>query len=73
HSVGAVYITFNNLHRSVRYLQRNVHLLMVIPGPHEPSLEQLNHMLEPAVQELKIIYSGVFHHRGRRPACPCRP
>ncbi|TBU28855.1 hypothetical protein BD311DRAFT_838001 [Dichomitus squalens] len=59
HSVGAVYLTFNNLHRSVRYLQRNVHLLLVIPGPHEPSLEQLNHMLEPGVQELKIIYSGL--------------
>ncbi|EJF67325.1 hypothetical protein DICSQDRAFT_46259 [Dichomitus squalens LYAD-421 SS1] len=60
HSVGAVYLTFNNLHRSVRYLQRNVHLLLVIPGPHEPSLEQLNHMLEPVVEELKSIYSGVL-------------
>ncbi|TBU51353.1 hypothetical protein BD310DRAFT_793192, partial [Dichomitus squalens] len=58
HSVGAVYLTFNNLHRSVRYLQCNVHLFLVIPRPHGPSLKQLNHMLEPGVKELKTLYSG---------------
>ncbi|KAG1797620.1 uncharacterized protein BJ212DRAFT_1488905 [Suillus subaureus] len=39
HSLGVVYISFNNLHRSVRYLMHNVHLALVIPGPKEPSLE----------------------------------
>ncbi|TFK78213.1 hypothetical protein K466DRAFT_507641, partial [Polyporus arcularius HHB13444] len=59
HSVGAIYISFNNLDRSVRYLQRNVHLITVIPGPTEPSLEQLNHILEPIVVEMKTLYAGV--------------
>ncbi|KAG1849038.1 hypothetical protein F4604DRAFT_1935130 [Suillus subluteus] len=56
HSARAIYISFNNLHHAVRYLTQNVHLAMVIPGPKEPSLEQLNHCLEPLCTELHTIY-----------------
>ncbi|TFK82047.1 hypothetical protein K466DRAFT_443405, partial [Polyporus arcularius HHB13444] len=59
HSTGGMYITFNNLDRSVRYLQHNVHLAMNIPGPKEPSLEQLNHLIEPLYEEMNELYGGV--------------
>jgi hypothetical protein len=59
HSSGAVYICFNNLHRSVRYLTKNICLAMTIPGPHEPSLEQLNNVLDPLVESLKNLYAGM--------------
>lgn len=58
HSCGAVYVAFNDLHRSVRYLPHNVLLVMTIPGPHEPSLEQLNYILAPLIRDLKILYKG---------------
>ncbi|CDO73340.1 hypothetical protein BN946_scf185008.g103 [Trametes cinnabarina] len=60
HSAGAVYVAFNNLNRSVRFLTRNVHLLMNIAGPKEPSLEQMNHVLEPFVQEVEILQRGIL-------------
>ncbi|KAG2149215.1 hypothetical protein DEU56DRAFT_752867 [Suillus clintonianus] len=31
---------------------------MIIPGPKEPSLEQLNHALEPLIADFKMIYAG---------------
>lgn len=38
HSTGGLYIHhLNNLKRPVRYLQHNIHLVMNIPGPKEPS------------------------------------
>ncbi|KIJ59512.1 hypothetical protein HYDPIDRAFT_100577 [Hydnomerulius pinastri MD-312] len=60
HSSGAVYVSFNNLHRSVRYLTHNVHLALVIPGPKEPSLENLNHCIEPLKNDIHRIYKGIF-------------
>ncbi|KAI0748334.1 hypothetical protein C8Q80DRAFT_1103489 [Daedaleopsis nitida] len=60
HSTGGLYITFNTLDRPVRYLQHNVHLVMNIPGPKEPSLEQMNHMIEPLYNELKTLYGGIL-------------
>ena len=38
HSEGAIYITVLNLPRQSRYLQENVLLVGVIPGPKEPHL-----------------------------------
>ncbi len=58
HSCGAVYIVFNDLDRSVRFLQRNVLLLMNIAGPKEPSLEEMNHLLEPFVKEVNTLQRG---------------
>ncbi|TFK48361.1 hypothetical protein OE88DRAFT_1684365 [Heliocybe sulcata] len=58
HSAGGVYIVFNNLSRSIRFLECNVHLVTTIPGPKEPSLEQLNHTMEPLKDEIKLLYAG---------------
>ncbi|KIJ07324.1 hypothetical protein PAXINDRAFT_182502 [Paxillus involutus ATCC 200175] len=67
HSTGGVYASFNNLHRGVRFLQHNVILVTTIPGPKEPSLEQLNHSIEPFVVDFKRVYSGVLMDICSRP------
>jgi hypothetical protein len=59
HSAGALYGIFNNLHRSVRYLPQNVYM-MPIPGPKEPSLEQLNYILLPFKNDLLRLYIGAW-------------
>ena len=52
YSVGAIYLTIQNLPRSERYKEENVILVGIIPGPSEPSLT-INSYLGPLVQELK--------------------
>ncbi|KDQ21303.1 hypothetical protein BOTBODRAFT_40142 [Botryobasidium botryosum FD-172 SS1] len=59
HSTGGCYVSINNLHRSVRLLQHNVLFPFAIPGPHEPSREELNHMFVPLVDEFQQLYSSV--------------
>lgn len=58
HSEGAAYVTILNLPRKERYLQENVILLGIIPGPHEPKLN-INSFLQPFVNELKQLWKGV--------------
>ncbi|KAF8595852.1 hypothetical protein BDV93DRAFT_456040 [Ceratobasidium sp. AG-I] len=59
YSVGGLYISILNLHRSVRNLPWNIILACTIPGPGEPSLEELNYVLAPVVEEFKILYAGI--------------
>ena len=59
HSCGGVYILINNIIRGEHFLQRNVHLGTTIPGPKEPSLLQLNHCLQPLMDEMQLIYAGL--------------
>ncbi|KAF8595016.1 hypothetical protein BDV93DRAFT_576770 [Ceratobasidium sp. AG-I] len=59
HSLGAIYVCFLNLHRSLRYRPENTILACIIPGPGEPHLEQLNEILDPLVEEFKTLYAGV--------------
>ncbi|KAG1798925.1 uncharacterized protein HD556DRAFT_1210396, partial [Suillus plorans] len=42
HSTRALYMTCCNNPRGVRYLTKEAFLIMVIPGPNEPTLVQLN-------------------------------
>jgi hypothetical protein len=60
YSVGAVYVCFLNLHRSVRYRPENTILACMIPGPGEPSLEELNSVLDPLVEEFQVLYAGEY-------------
>ncbi|OBZ73172.1 hypothetical protein A0H81_06975 [Grifola frondosa] len=62
HSVGAIYITICNNPRSKRFLAEETILNCVIPGPDEPSLEQLNFVLEPFVNDMRQLYYGVNFH-----------
>ncbi|THH10455.1 hypothetical protein EW146_g8367 [Bondarzewia mesenterica] len=68
HSAGGVYVSFNNLKCFVRFLQHNVHLTMTIPDLKEPSLEQLNHCLQPLASEFgKLIKGAARHSHGHHP------
>ncbi|KAI0054556.1 hypothetical protein BV25DRAFT_1873315 [Artomyces pyxidatus] len=50
-----------NLPVETRYLEENMYLVGIIPGPQEPSLEQINHVIRPLVDDLlKFWETGVF-------------
>jgi hypothetical protein len=60
-SVGAIYLICMNLPISVRYRLENVYLVGVLPGPNEPSLDQVNHFLRPLVDDLiNLWFRGTF-------------
>ena len=59
HSEGAIYISIMNLPRNERFLQENVMLVGVIPGPQEPSLH-MNSLLQPLVNDLLKLWKGVI-------------
>lgn len=56
YSVGAIYVTIQNLPREKRYKEENFILVGLIPGPKEPSLS-IDSYLQPFIDELKSIYS----------------
>ena len=60
-----MYLTVANNPRSKRYLREETILACVIPGPTEPSLKQLNPILDPIVDELHELYGGEFSHHHR--------
>lgn len=59
HSIGAIYLICENLPDHLRYRPEYMCLLSIIPGPKEPSLHRINHLLRPLVDELLILW-----HRG---------
>ncbi|KAI0740484.1 hypothetical protein C8Q76DRAFT_607829, partial [Earliella scabrosa] len=58
YSVGAIYLTVDNNPRSKRFLREETFLLTIIPGPDEPSLEQLNYILELFIPDFQELYQG---------------
>ncbi|KAJ3563554.1 hypothetical protein NP233_g8865 [Leucocoprinus birnbaumii] len=66
-SVGAIYMTCLNLPREIRNKMENVFLVGIIPGPNEPSLTQINHLVSPLVDILlDLWHKGLFLHRTPR-------
>lgn len=60
-SIGSIYMVLLNLPVDIRYQVENMFLVGIIPGPAEPSLEQINHILEPLVNDLLQFWDlGVF-------------
>jgi Transposase family tnp2 len=60
-SVGAIYMVCMNLPIALRYRIENVYLVGIIPGPHEPTLDQMNHFFQPLVKDLLQFWNpGVF-------------
>ncbi|KAG1443070.1 hypothetical protein G6F56_010808 [Rhizopus delemar] len=60
YSVGALYLTINNLPRHLRYKRENVILVCMTPGPREPSTTQLNNYLQVLVDQLNALYYDDF-------------
>ena len=67
YSVGAVYLTIMNLPRAVRFKQNNVILVSILPGPSEPR-HDINSYLEPIVEELNDLWTGVKLNVGSSPS-----
>ena len=63
-SITAIYMVLLNLPPSSRYKAENMYLAGVIPGPREPSLTQINHLLRPLISELLEFWDpGVWYTR----------
>ena len=56
YSIGAIYLTVQNLPRTERYKAENMILVGIIPGPAEPPLT-INSYLAPLVDDLKHAWS----------------
>lgn len=61
HSIGGIYLVCHNLPEHLRYRVENMYLAAIIPGPKEPALHQLNHLLRPLIDELLALwYRGIY-------------
>ncbi len=56
HSIGVIYLICQNLPDHLRYRPENICLFAIIPGPKEPELHQMNHLLRPLVDELLVLW-----------------
>jgi hypothetical protein len=63
-TVTAIYMACMNLPIDMRYQLQNIFLAGVVPGPHKPSLQQINHAQRPIVADLLNFWDpGVFFSR----------
>lgn len=63
-SISGIYLVCLNLPPEIRYKVENVFLVGIVPGPHEPSTHQVNHMLRPLVDDLLSLWSpGMYLKR----------
>ena len=63
-SVMGLYMVCLNLPPEARFKSENMFLAGIIPGPHEPSKEEINHFLRPLVDDLlKSYVDGVYYTR----------
>lgn len=61
-SSTAISLVCYNIPKGQRLLVHNVHVLAIIPGPHEPSLSEINHLLSPVVEEFCEFWDpGVWY------------
>lgn len=58
YSTGAVYFTVCNNPRDIRFLRGETILAYVLPGPHEPTGDQLNNVLELVVTNVQKLNNG---------------
>ena len=63
-SVVVMYMICMNLPPEDRYKMENMFLVGIIPGPHEPRKEEINHLLSPLVNDLLDSYKyGIWYSR----------
>jgi hypothetical protein len=56
-SITFMIMTCYSLPRDLRYKPQNLFVIGIAPGPKEPSLEQVNWILCPSVEQLKVLWS----------------
>lgn len=59
-SISLVLLVCMNLPPEERYWEENLYLFGIIPGPKEPSLDQMNHIPQPLVAEFQLFAKGVW-------------
>jgi hypothetical protein len=63
-TVMGLYMVCLNLPPEKRFRSENMFLAGIVPGPNEPSLEEINHFLKPLVDDLQESYvTGVHYTR----------
>jgi hypothetical protein len=60
HKIGVIILVCLNLPIEYRLKTENVYIAGIIPGPKEPTGEQLNYLLKPLIKELIELWHGVF-------------
>ncbi|KAI0039529.1 hypothetical protein FA95DRAFT_1460227, partial [Auriscalpium vulgare] len=68
YSTGAIYLSCLNNPRSIRYLREETPLIYALPGPHEPTTEQLNEVCKPFVGDFLELGRGLDVRVRDRPA-----
>ncbi|KAF9472474.1 hypothetical protein BDN70DRAFT_766116, partial [Pholiota conissans] len=59
-SIGIIALVCLNLPIEERYLPENMFLAGIIPGPHEPPLQSVNHYMRPLIDVLLLFWKGIF-------------
>jgi len=63
-SVGAISLACLNIPSLIRYKWENIYVAGIIPGPREPSLEEVDHFMKPLIEGfLELWDPGVFFNR----------
>jgi hypothetical protein len=57
-SLGVIQMACLNLPPEERYRHHNIFIAGMTPGPNEPSIITINHVIQPLVDELKILANG---------------
>lgn len=60
-SVGIITLVIMNLPEDYRYKPEFIFPVGIIPGPHEPPLEELNHYIRPIIEEIKTGWAPGYH------------
>jgi hypothetical protein len=60
-SVGSIFMVCLNLPPEERHKFENMYLAGIVPGPHQPSLTEVNHFVRPLVDQLDVFWKrGYF-------------
>src|SRR6185436_10765133 len=59
HSTGALYGVIMNLPSNERFKPENMLVALIMPGPREASLHQINHYTSPFVDQLLELWDGI--------------
>ena len=62
-SLGTLILVCLNLPPEKCLKPENVYVAGILPGPKEPTTPQLNNLLLPLIEELKLLWKGVYFSR----------
>ena len=70
YSIGVLYLVILNLPRTIRFKPENIIIVGIIPGPNEPTANEMNSYLRPLVKELNALWTdGVQVSKAQGESC----